>query len=325
MAKKNHTDTQEANEIVREILDAAYYTFSVEAMDGSGKQPGSKAEVEAVKDLMSQARELNPDDPQLLDEMSQFEAICTEAYERRFVGFKWLIYIVGVYALIWMWTGFSNLGDKKNYTPEYVTPLYQADIEGDQAYIARYDTAQNMDRSEKKYLQKRKKSLDEKLAMNMDDYAKLKKRQANKRAYGNFKTALWWLIITFLYYKASLAPVFLINKRQRQIHLIMTGAGWFKRIVFFFLGLFIALPVTEDYKLVERGTGRVLGSGTEISPMLMIKIFGILIIAVFMLMIALYSTPILTLVGFLRNYKYEQVDAFFDKALSTIKGWLNLA
>jgi hypothetical protein len=104
----------------------------------------------------------------------------------------------------------------------------------------------------------------------------------------------------------------------------MTGAGWLKKLVFFLLGLFIALPVTDDYHLVDRSTGSIVGSGSDISPLLIIKIMGIVIIAMGLLMMALIGLPILTLVGYLRNYKYEQVDAAFDKALITIKGWVRM-
>ncbi|PKP10094.1 MAG: hypothetical protein CVU09_08175 [Bacteroidetes bacterium HGW-Bacteroidetes-4] len=325
MEENNPTNTPNANEKVRQILDAAFYTFSVEAMDDSGRQPSSKAEVEAVKDLMAQARKLDPTDPELLNEIAQYEAICDEAYERRFVGFKWLMIIVAAFAAFFVYDGCSSLKTKKTYTVEMAAKNYDMEVTRVEKYLTEMATApDSVLKARKKYIKKQEKRSKELAEMDADKYLKEMKKRANRNAFGSFRTAIFWFIMVGLYYKATLAPVFLINKRQRQMHVIMTGAGWLKKLIFFLLGLFIALPVTEDYKIVDRSTGSVVGGGTDISPLLIIKIMGIVIIAMFLLMMALIGLPILTLVGYLRNYQYEKVDEFFDKAMQTIKGWAGM-
>jgi hypothetical protein len=317
---------QNANEKVRAILDAAFYTFSVEAMDGSGRQPGSKAEVEAVKELLKQARALEPTDPELIDEIAMYQAICDEAYERRFVGFKWLMIIVAAWAAFFLYSGCSSLKTKKTYTVEMASTRFDQEVKRVDGFLNEIAVApDSVLKARKKYIKKQKKRSEELIDMDADAYLKEMKWNTTKNALGSFKTSIFWFIMIGLYYYSTLAPVFLINKRQRQMHVIMTGAGWLKKLVFFLLGLFIALPVTDDYKLVDRSTGSIVGSGTDISPLLIIKIMGIVIIAAFLLMMALIGLPILTIVGYLRNYQYEKVDEFFDKALQTIKGWVGLS
>lgn len=324
MDDNNLVNVQDVNEKVRAILEAAFHVFSVEAMDDSGRQPGSRAEVEEVKKLMKQARDLGPTDPELLDEIAQYEAICEEAFERRFVGFKWLMIIVAAWSAFFLYDGCSSIKTKKTYTVEQASTRYNQEIERVDAFLNDIAVApDSVLKARKKYIKKQNKRSEELAEMDAEAYLKEMKWNKTKNAMSSFKTALFWIIMIGLYYKATLSPVFLINKRQRQMHVIMTGAGWLKKLILFLLGLFVAMPVTYDYKLVNQ-SGSVVGSGSDISPLLIIKIMGFVLIAMGLLMMALIGLPILTVVGYLRNYKYEQVDATFEKAIITIKGWLGI-
>ncbi|MBI9068336.1 MAG: hypothetical protein JEZ09_13665 [Salinivirgaceae bacterium] len=316
----------DVNKKVREILDAAFYTFSVEAMDDSGRQPGSRAEIEEVKKLMIQARDLNPTDQELITEIEEYEAICNEAYERRFVGFKWLMIIAGLYASFFFYNGCSTLKDRGELTQEIAATRLTDELQRTDKYIADMAVApDSIQKARKKYIKKQSKRAEELTEMDAKDYLKEMKKKSRKRAMGDFRTSIFWFILIALYYKSTLAPVFLINKRQRQMALVMASAGFLKKIVLFLAGLFLALPVTDDYKIISRSTGSVVGHTSEISPLLMIKIFGLAIIAMFLLMMALIGLPILTIVGFLRNYKYEQVDSYFEKGVEKLKGYFKAA
>jgi hypothetical protein len=97
------------------------------------------------------------------------------------------------------------------------------------------------------------------------------------------------------------------------------GANVLKKAVFFLLGIFIAMPSFDSYVIVD-SLGGVVGSRDELSGALIIKIFGIVLIVAFVIWVAVMLLPVLTVINYLRNYQYEKVDEYFEKAMSAIKG-----
>ena len=317
-------DPDSADYLVAEILDRAFNTFSVEAMDGSGRQPGSKKEVEEVKDMMQQARNANPKDPELIDTIGQYEEICEEAYERRFVGYWWLMALVGVVALYFLYAGISNLGTAGDILPARAEKLMNSEIERVGDYLDKMKVAHDTVKEKNAdFIEERQERLDELSKMDTEDYMKEIKKRDRARNWGNIRRGLFWSIMIVFYYFASRPPVFLINKRQRQMAFTSKSANIFKKIMFFLLGVFIAMPAFDRTVVVD-SFGSVVGSYDELSPMLMIKILGIVIVIAFVIWVAMVLLPLLAIVNYLRNYQYEKVDEYFEKAMSTIKGWVGL-
>lgn len=307
-----------------EILDEAFQTFSVEAMDGSGRQPGSKNEVEQVKMLAKQARDKDPKDPEILEQINLYEDICDEAYQRRFVGFKWLMILVGVYAAFLFYRSHINFKSGGEYNLKQAETRMQGEIQRTQDYLAKMEQAHDTVRENNAdSIEDYEDRLEELNDMTKEDY--LNEMQSNRRGRGwsNLFKGIIWAAMILLYYLASRAPVFLINRRQRQIAFASKGANIFKKVVFFFLGLFIAMPAFQSYRVVDQ-FGFKLRDETEISPLLIIKIVGIIFIVVMMVYIAVLLIPLFTLINYLRNYQYEKVDEFFEKATGTIKGWVGM-
>lgn len=317
-------DPDSADYLAAEILDRAFNTFSVEAMDGGGRQPGSRKEVEEVKDMMQQARNANPKDPELIDSIGQYEEICEEAYERRFVGYWWLMALVGVVALYFLYTGISNLGTAGDILPARAEQMMDREIESLGDYLDRMKVAHDTVKEKNaEYIEERQERLDELSKMDTEDYMKEIKKRDRARNWRNIRRGLFWTIMIVLYYLASKPPVFLINKRQRQMAITSKSANIFKKIIFFLLGVFIAMPATQRTVVVD-SFGSAVGSYDELSPMLMIKILGIFIVVAFVIWLAMMLLPLLTIINYLRNYQYEKVDEYFEKAMSTIKGWVGL-
>ncbi len=317
-------DPDSPDYVAAEILDRAFNTFSVEAMDGRGRQPGSKREVEEVKELMQQARNANPKDPELIDTIGQFEEICEEAYERRFVGYWWLMALVGVVALYFLYAGISNLGTAGDILPARAEQMMNSEIEWVGDYLDRMKVAHDTVKEKNaEYIEERQERLDELSKMDTEDYIKEIKKRDRARNWGNIRRGLFWTLMIVFYYFASRPPVFLINKRQRQMAFTSKSANVFKKIVFFLLGIFIAMP-SFDRTIVVDSFGSVVGSYDEISPGLIIKIFGIILIVAFVIWLAMILLPLLAIINYLRNYQYEKVDEYFEKAMSTIKGWVGL-
>lgn len=317
-------DPDSPDYLAAEILDRAFNTFSVEAMDGSGRQPGSKKEVEEVKDMMQQARNANPKDPELIDEIRQYEEICEEAYERRFVGYWWLMALVGVVALYFLYSGISELGSAGDILPARAEQMMNSEIERIGDYLDRMKVAHDTVKEKNaEYIEEQQERLDELSKMDTQDYMKEIKKRDRARNWGNIRRGLFWTLMIGFYYFASRPPVFLINKRQRQMAFTSKSANIFKKIIFFLLGVFIAMPAFDRTVLVN-SFGSVVGSRDDISPMLIIKILGIFIIVAFVIWLAMMLLPVLAVINYLRNYQYEKVDEYFEKAMSTIKGWVGL-
>lgn len=317
-------DPDSPDYVAAEILDRAFNTFSVEAMDGSGRQPGSRSEVEEVKDMMQQARNANPKDPEIIDTIGQYEEICEEAYERRFVGYKWLMVLVGVVALYFLYAGFSKLGTAGDVMPVRAEQMMNSEIERVGDYLDRMKVAHDTVKEKNtEYIEKQQERLDELSKMDTEDYIKEITKRDRARNWRNIRRGVFWSLMIVLYYFASRPPVFLINKRQRQMAFTSKSANVFKKIIFFLLGIFIAMP-SFDRTVVVDSFGSVVGSYDEISPGLIIKIVGILFIVAFIIWLAMILLPVLTIINYLRNYQYEKVDEYFEKAMSTIKGWVGL-
>jgi hypothetical protein len=173
------------------------------------------------------------------------------------------------------------------------------------------------------YIEEQQERLDELSKMDTQDYMKEIKKRDRARNWGNIRRGLFWTLMIGFYYFASRPPVFLINKRQRQMAFTSKSANIFKKIIFFLLGVFIAMPAFDRTVLVN-SFGSVVGSRDDISPMLIIKILGIFIIVAFVIWLAMMLLPVLAVINYLRNYQYEKVDEYFEKAMSTIKGWVGL-
>ena len=313
-------DPESADYMAADLINKAFNTFGVESMDGAGRQPGSKAEVEKVKELMQQARAAKPKDPELIDKIGEFEEICEEAYERRFVGYKWLMILVGCVALYFLYAGISKLGSAGDVLPAQATKLMSNEMKRVGDYLARMDVAhdtiqeKNADR-----IEEQQERLDELSKMDTQDYIKEITKRDRARNWRNIRRGVFWLLMIVLYYFASRPPVFLINRRQRHMAFTSKGANVLKKAVFFLLGIFIAMPSFDSYVIVD-SLGGVVGSRDELSGALIIKIFGIVLIVAFVIWVAVMLLPVLTVINYLRNYQYEKVDEYFEKAMSAIKG-----
>ncbi len=304
-----------------ELLDKAFDTFQVEAMDGSGRQPGSKKEVEEVKVLMRKAREAQPKDAELLETISLYEDICEEAYERRFVGYKWLMILVGLVALYFLYAGISKLGTAGDVSPADAKNRMTNEIEQISEYMDRMEAAHDTVKEKNAdFIEEREERMEELAGMDTEDYMKEITRQKRSRNWRNIRRGVFWSLMIVLYYFASRPPVFLINRRQRQMMFTSKSANAFKKVIVFLLGIFIAMP-SFDRTVVVDSFGSVVGTYDEISPGLIIKIMGIVIVIVFVIWVAVMMLPILTIINYLRNYQYEKVDTYFEKATSTVKGW----
>jgi ABC-type multidrug transport system fused ATPase/permease subunit len=230
--------------------------------------------------------------------------------------------LVGVVALYFLYAGISNLGSAGDVMPARAEQMMNSEIERVGDYLDRMKVAHDTVKEKNaEYIEERQERLDELSKMDTEDYMKEIKKRDRARNWKNIRRGLFWSLMIVLYYFASRPPVFLINKRQRQMAFTSKSANIFKKIIFFLLGVFIAMP-SVDRTVVVDSFGSVVGSYDEISPAIAIKIFGILIIIVFVIWLAMILLPVLTIINYLRNYQYEKVDEYFEKAMSTIKGWV---
>ncbi|MCP4150959.1 MAG: hypothetical protein GY757_24645 [bacterium] len=312
-------DARIRNDRAAERINEIYNAFTVTLEEGD--RPGTREEVEQGWENLKQAREAEPDDPELIAQMNETEEILKDSELRKFTGSKWFIIGIGLYLLAYL----AILGGGKLF------------IEAD---IARTEKVREMKirMTEKTILtmEKRKPTTQLQKAARQDRIAEAKdalvmlKKMTPEEFRSHWKTEqiyngirfiitkLPMVLLLILYYYVSRPKQYTINRRKKEMEVVNAGASKTKKIILAILGYFISMRITW---YVTRYTDGTSETSSDALIVLFLKVIGPILLFMLVVYTMIVVLPFIVVINYLRNYQFEKFDVTISKYIDKFLGY----
>ncbi|MBN1968419.1 MAG: hypothetical protein JXR48_01585 [Candidatus Delongbacteria bacterium] len=309
---------QHGYDLYNEIIENWGYAYQDEQTGEVYYHPTSYAEVQIALDNVKKIEELAIDDEELISLTENVKSIAQEATQRKFIGSKWIIILAGIAVLFLSWMNLDGFSRKIGgyYSAENAAEVYSKEVKQIEDRILYYtkndgtrttNVYKGSEESRQKYYEMNKDELDELKKMSPEDYISdvnwSKRGDAIKSLFG----VLFILAIYGSYFYAARAPIFLINRRKREIEIMRKSTGWLMKFVVGFVSLFWSIPTTTTVtKWSDGSTTRE----SDALPLFAIQITVTVVVAFFLIYLASILLPFLVIVSYIRNYQFERLDRY---------------
>jgi len=309
-----------SNEQANAYLDQAFSLWKVDEVDEANQveysHPVSKQQVDEGQELINLADACNPDDPDVINRINEYQAVINDANTKRFGGNKLFLYGIIIAVLIWggfyLFSGFKDVG--RNYTEEQADQILKGEINSTNRSIEYLKGLPENTKDRESRIKNMEERLEELTKYNAADYARHLKHKAFGRGIKSISYGLFYILLLVLYYWSAITPQYVINKRKREIAAMAKGTTWAKRILFGIIGIFFAMPMVEYYD--KWSDGRVTYSEDNL-PMGLMQLaikYGIpVLIIIIVAYIIIAILPILIIINVLRNKYPNLVGDLFAK------------
>lgn len=303
------------NEIVSE------WSFA-ESEDEDGEpyfHPTSKDHITHAKEKLAEIDKLNITDQELIGMVENVREIVTEAPKRKFAGSYWIAGIIGLFVLFLTYSDTKDFFQKMggHHAMENAESVHSSQVGRIENRIS-YLEKQSEDFVRK---QERLDDAREELArvseMAPEAYVRSENRRQRRVAFKNLLQTLFLVGVFGGYIYASRAPVFLMNKRKRQIERMKKSSNFVKKLVFGTIAGAWSIPTTTYVTKWSDGTEErdsdaliVFGIAVFVTVVVLAIVFYVMIIAL----------PFLAVFNYLRNYQYERIDQFMAGFKARV-GW----
>jgi hypothetical protein len=314
--QNSKSKNEKGYDLYNEIIANWGYACNDEHAGEDYFHPTSYGHVKIALENVRKIDELGVDDQELIALTNNVRAIAENATKRKFVGSKWIAALSGIAVLVLAWVWMDEFPRKlSGYHPaEKAHELYDKAVGDAQnnvlyyslnaaGYQGRKFTGSEANRE--KYLKRNEQLLAELKSTSPEDY--LSKRNSKSRwgAINNLFATLVWLGIYIAYFFAARAPVFLINRRQRELEIVKAGSSGMAAAAIAAVSAVLSAPTTVT--VTTWSDGRVTKEDNAMQEILfrfaMIAVFAVIIIG-----LALYILPFLVIISYIRNYQFEIID-----------------
>ncbi len=298
-----------------DLLDDIYDSYSIELEDGESRLPGSIKEIKRGEEILAEVKALNCEDEEVKEHIEQTEFVLSESQKRKFAGSKWIMIVLGLFIVVMMYMSVYEPLTSEN-TVAMAGKMLKANIRSYEGTVARYKNLPDTDPNKEERLEYAQERLAEFKEFTPETYKEELDSRDTSNAISNFFQWGFWALMLVAYYFASMSPQFLIDKRLAQMNLAVKGGSVVKKIVFAFLGFFIAMPSVTETRVHWSDGSKSTEYGFE---GLIIKLIGILVIVAVVIWAMMFMLPWLIIINYLRNYQYEKIDQFFDNLFGKFK------
>lgn len=309
-------ETTTGNEMAAEYIDKIYDCFSVTLADGESRLPGSLEEVQKAGQYLEKAREAQPDDPQLIEQLDTTAEILEDSVTRKFTGSKWILICLGIFLLFVTWNyGISSLFFDKNVKD--AENVIKLEISYRENQIARLERLPKPTEANRQTIARYQKEIQEYKKVTPEKYLADWKSREISAGLNFILKQIPWIILLVLYYFVSRPPQYIINRRRKEMEVKSAGANFVKKIIFGIMGFFMSIPTTTYVTKYSDGTREE----TSDWPMvLFLKIVVPLIVIGILIWAMMILLPFLVLINYLRNYQFKRLDAAFTKVTDKVLG-----
>lgn len=305
-------DEQKAAQLLQEIYDKwSYITFDEDEEELHG--PASKKEVDYALERLEKVSVLPLQNEELVNWYESLNTVANESQNRRFIGSWWIIGGVSLFLLVAIYSfGISEM------TKDFTVAEAQRRLDGEISYLTqqvnRLSAIENRTEIQEGALQNQQEQLDELKPLTAEGYRDLRLSQSFWRGFRFTMRQIPMILFVVAYYFASKAPEYLINRREREMQLMMKGAGVMKKAILGLMGFFLATPWVTYYDVHADGRKTYSDSNMEMGILQLVWKFGVpVLIAVFVMYTMMVILPFLTVINYLRNYQADKIDGYVDK------------
>jgi len=309
-------------ELYNEIIDCWGFAEKDSESGEDLYHPTSYEEVDIAKKKIIEIEELEVDDENLLEMLGTVKEITEEATERKFIGSKWVAIMAGIAVALSLYGALSGFGGNLagHYSDEDAPKIYNSRIQSieksieyytlipdslkGQRYSKRYQGSEEM---RKKSLERFTGELDDLKEIEPMDYLSERNSEIRYKSISRLFSSLLFLALFGSYFYVSRAPIFLINKRKKELALMKAGSGWVKVIITSVLSALWSTPSTTT---VTKWSDGSTTSESDAGVLLMLNIFITVLVVAFLFYIMVVALPFLVVINYLRNYQFERLDRY---------------
>jgi len=305
------SDNQRADYMLDEIYDA----WSHKSVDEEGEEfhhPISKKEIEFAEDKIEKINNLSFSDDDIALRKEMIEETIDQSYERSFIGSWWIIGGVTLYLLFTLYYAWGDF--TYTYSVEQAERVIPSIIKSEENRLARLQEQPPSEQDEEA-IEQSEARIDKFLNMDPTEYAE---KRTNQRNWNGLKSIFGKLVMSLIlvgYFYASMAPQYLIDKRERQLKRKMKGANFLKKAIMGIMGFFISSPWVTIHDVHADGSKSFSEDNLAAGMIQLFWKFGIpILIAVLVISVMVSLLPILTIISYLRNYQNEKVQESVEMA-----------
>lgn len=269
--------------------------------------PTSKQHIAHAKEKLAEIDKLNITDQELISLVRNVRDIVEEAPKRKFAGSYWIAGIIGIFVLILTWTETKNFFDKMggHHSMENAEAIHSTAINRIENRITFLENqSENYARRDQR-LNDARENLAELSEMSPEAYVRSENRRHRRQATTSLIQTLFLVAIYGGYLYASRAPVFLMNRRKRQIERMKKSSSFVQKLVFGTIAAAWSMPITTYVTKYTDGTEE---RDSDALVVLGIALFVTIVVLAIVFYIMIVALPFLAVFNYIRNYQYEWVD-----------------
>lgn len=291
------------NEIINEWDFSESETEEGEAL----YHPTSKKHIALAKEKLAEIDKLNITDQELIGMVRNVREIVDEAPKRKFAGSYWIAAIIGIFVLIITWSDTKSFFEKMggHHSMENAETIHNEAINRIENRISFLENQSEGYFRRDEQLKERRQELSKISEMSPEAYVRSENRRHRRQATSNLFQTLFLVAVYGGYLYASRAPVFLINRRKRQIEMMRKSSNFVQRLVFGTIAAAWSMPITTT---VTRWSDGSETTDSNAIVVLAIAIFVTVIVLAIVFYIMIVALPFLAIFNYVRNYQYEWFD-----------------
>ncbi|MDG5767139.1 hypothetical protein QA596_06660 [Balneolales bacterium ANBcel1] len=281
--------------------------------------PTSKKHIESANEKLAEIDKLNITDQELIGMVENVREIVNEAPKRRFAGSYWIAGVIGIFVLIITWSDTTTFFDKMggHHSMENAEAIHSSAVNRIESRISTLENQPENSFRRDEQLQDRREELSRVSEMSPEAYVRSENRRHRRQAASNLFQTLFLVGVFGGYLYVSRAPVFLINRRKRQIEMMKKSSNFFQKLVFGTIAAVWSIPITT---YVTRWSDGSETTDSNAIVVLAIGIFVTVIVLAIVFYVMIIALPFLAVLNYVRNYQYERVDDFMAGFKAKI-GW----
>ncbi|TAJ11368.1 hypothetical protein DMA11_17155 [Marinilabiliaceae bacterium JC017] len=309
----------DANEKARQLLDESRTCYSdvfVDQETGEEWQfPKNFKEVDRFESYVNRIREIEPTEPDIIEQLQEDEDVLAYQNKRRFMGSKFLMV---VFALIIIYLAYNNVYEPLtiDYTVEAADARLKNEIASKQKVLDGWMADEVLKEQNADKIEQYQEEIEELSQYQPAKYARKLNRQILWSSLLSIPLLLILIGILVAYYYASLAPTWLIEKRERRFNLFQKSAGLIKWLTVGLFTLITSMPSAFITKI--KWSDGSSSTESDYGPMIL-KLIALVFLVVCILIATFFLVPIMAVVNYLRNYRQERLISILQDAWRWIK------
>jgi hypothetical protein len=329
MSNNSNDKIQAGYDLYNEIILSWGHAFDDEQTGEGVYHPTSYAGVQKAFENLEKIDELGIDDEELKSLTDNIRSIAENATKRKFAGSKLIIFLCGIAVLFLVWNWMDGFFQKATgyHSYENADELYAKELEKIQKNIKYYSSSpkasgerrfsgsQSVRESSYELYQQRLTDIKD---LSPKDYIERENARIRSDAMQNLFATIFWLGLYIAYFFTSRAPVYIINRRRKELHFMKQSSSFFARFLYKWASITMAAPLSVSV-VKDINTGQVLSKKTHYEDYFF-RIGMICIVAFTIIISTIVLLPILVVVSYIRNYQFEKIEKF----ATLIKGALGI-